>query len=311
MALTPWGSLDPQAKNQVPGTLLVMKGIGSDSVYPVEIDPSTGEIPITGSFTATVASDGPTGAAVPADASYMGMNVGGLLTGVPGTANGVKVDGSAVTQPVSGTFWQTTQPVSGTVTADQGGTWNIGTVTAVTAITDSLPAGSNTIGAVDQAGTWNVGVTGSVAVTGTFWQTTQPVSGTVAVSGVSGSVAVTGAFYQATQPVSLATVNPSLGRSAVTTVYNAYATTPVTTSAYVQLIASTSAAINRLYIADTSGSALYIATGGSGSEVNQLLVGPGGNSAPFELDIPSGTRISVKCADQNASTGALYLTALS
>lgn len=39
-------------------------------------------------------------------------------TGANATA--VKVDGSAVTQPVSGTFWQATQPVSGTVTANAG-----------------------------------------------------------------------------------------------------------------------------------------------------------------------------------------------
>src|SRR6266566_9838290 len=32
----------------------------------------------------------------------------------------IKVDGSGVTQPVSGTFWQATQPVSGTVTANAG-----------------------------------------------------------------------------------------------------------------------------------------------------------------------------------------------
>src|SRR5439155_27101940 len=29
------------------------------------------------------------------------------------------------TQAVSGTFWQATQPVSGTVTANQGGTWTV------------------------------------------------------------------------------------------------------------------------------------------------------------------------------------------
>jgi len=51
------------------------------------------------------------------------------------TAGALRVDGSSVTQPVSGTFWQATQPVSGTVS-----------------------------------------VSGSVAVTGTFWQATQPVS---------------------------------------------------------------------------------------------------------------------------------------
>ena len=46
-----------------------------------------------------------------------------------------------------------------------------------------------------------VPVSGTVAVTGAFFQVTQPVSGTV---GVSGSVAVTGTFWQATQPVSIA-----------------------------------------------------------------------------------------------------------
>ena len=59
-------------------------------------------------------------------------------------AGTVTVDGSGVTQPVSGTFWQATQPVS----------------------IASMPI---------------------TPVTGTFWQATQPVSGT---------------FWQATQPVS-------------------------------------------------------------------------------------------------------------
>jgi hypothetical protein len=82
----------------------------------------------------------------------------------------VKVDGSAVTQPVSGTVnaaqsgtW-TVQPgntanttawlvtgAGGTFPATQSGTWNVGTVTtvaAVTAITNALPAGTNAIGTV-------------------------------------------------------------------------------------------------------------------------------------------------------------------
>lgn len=73
-----------------------------------------------------------------------------------------------------------------------------------------------------------VSVSGAVAVTGTFWQATQPVSiaGTVAVSGpltdtqlraspvpVSGTVAVTGTFYQATQPVSAASLPLPTGAS--------------------------------------------------------------------------------------------------
>jgi hypothetical protein len=66
--------------------------------------------------------------------------------------------------PVSGTFFQTTQPVSGSVSVS------------------NFPS--------------------SQAVTGTFFQATQPVSGSVSVSNLPATQAVTGTFFQATQPVS-------------------------------------------------------------------------------------------------------------
>lgn len=55
----------------------------------------------------------------------------GTLTGI---TNDVAVTGTfwQTTQPVSGTFWQTTQPISGTVSATQSGTWNIATLTDIT-----------------------------------------------------------------------------------------------------------------------------------------------------------------------------------
>lgn len=76
-------------------------------------------------------------------------------------ANALKVDGSAVTQPVSGTFWQATQPVSGTfwqatqpvsgtVTANQGGApWTVshggtGTAAFEGTSTAAVPSGSAT-----------------------------------------------------------------------------------------------------------------------------------------------------------------------
>ena len=153
--------------------------------------------------------------------------------------------------PVTGTFWQTTQPVSlasvpshavtnvGTfaVQASQSGAWNItnvsGTVSLPTgAATSALQTSGNssltTLAAVDFAtGTdvaslavvgpgaeataqrvtlsteslaalETISIGGSVAVTGTFWQTTQPVS----ISSMP-STPVTGTFWQTTQPVSL------------------------------------------------------------------------------------------------------------
>ena len=58
-----------------------------------------------------------------------------------------KVDGSAVTQPVSGTFWQATQPVSlATVPALVAGTANIGDVDVLTL--PALSTGTNSIGQV-------------------------------------------------------------------------------------------------------------------------------------------------------------------
>ena len=47
------------------------------------------------------ASVGATGSAVPGSATLGGMSVAGTMTALPGTSNGLKVDGSAVTQPVS------------------------------------------------------------------------------------------------------------------------------------------------------------------------------------------------------------------
>jgi len=56
------------------------------------------------------------------------------------TTGALRIDGSAVTQPVSGTFWQATQPVSGTVAATQSGTWNVTNISG----TVSLPTGAAT-----------------------------------------------------------------------------------------------------------------------------------------------------------------------
>jgi hypothetical protein len=47
------------------------------------------------------ASVGSTGSAIPGSATLGGMSVAGTMTAMPGTSNGLKVDGSAVTQPVS------------------------------------------------------------------------------------------------------------------------------------------------------------------------------------------------------------------
>lgn len=93
----------------------------------------------------------------------------------------------ADTQPVSGTFWQATQPVSGTVTANIGTSGSLAldaTLTGGTArtkVTDgttnaAVKAASTAAVAADPALVVAVSPNNTIPVSGTFWQATQPVS---------------------------------------------------------------------------------------------------------------------------------------
>jgi len=330
----------------------------TDIVYPSRrLDSSTDSVSIAGTIVASNPSVGPTGTTVPASGTYIAVDVGGNLTGLVGTANGLKVDGSAVTQPVSGTVTvqQATAAnlnatVTGTVAATQSGTWaneitqggNTATVSAAGALKVDASASTQPISgtvtvqqataanlnatvtgtvAATQSGTWNINnVSGTVSLpTGAATSAKQPALGTagtassdvLTVQGISGMTALKVDGSAVTQPVSVASLPASSGRSRVLLARNNYVSTNVTTSAYTQITASTTGAINRLYIADTSGSAIILATGAAGSEVDQLYIGPGGSDAPYELTIPTSTRISIKALDVNATSGQFILTALS
>lgn len=111
--------------------------------------------------------------------------------------------------PVSGTFWQATQPVSGSLSIS-----NFPATQAISASALPLPSGAATSAkqpALGVAGTASVDV---LTVQGIASMTplkvdssgfTQPVSGSLSISNFPASQAVTGTFWQATQPVSLAT----------------------------------------------------------------------------------------------------------
>lgn len=59
------------------------------------------------------------------------------LANTAANATAVKVDGSAVTQPVSGTFWQATQPVSGTVSITANSSVNVAQLAGTATDTNS------------------------------------------------------------------------------------------------------------------------------------------------------------------------------
>lgn len=142
--------------------------------------------------------------------------------------------------------------VIGAVT--QSGTWNIGTVTAVTGITNALPAGNNNIGDVDaiQSGTWTV-QPGNTANT-TPWLVT-PIPATTTADTLQHSVVLAN------------TTNATNVKNGAGTLYNVSVTNNTATIAYLKLYNSASA--------PTCGSGTPVAryiipasTAGAGNNIN-------------------------------------------
>lgn len=99
------------------------------------------------------------------------------------------------------------------------------------------------------------------------------------------------------------------GRTSVGLVRNVYSTTPVTTAAYVELVASNADVVNELFIFDSSGQTIVLATGAAASEVDKLYIVPGGNGL-VPLAIPAGTRVSIKAVSANATVGEISISFL-
>ncbi len=226
-----------------------------------------------GSFTPqTVLTDISTGDTMSVNSSHEGLIFLGSDSNVCKETGGNLASILAQLQSgvaVTGTFWQSTQPVSGSVSVSNfpstqpvsgsisvsnfpvnqpvsgilGRTWNLGHASdsvsnylndgsgnVITSQSNggqrALDIGIDVAGAqVDprsiralNSGTDSVSAVvsnfpSSQAVTGTFWQSTQPVSGSVSVSNFPSSQAVTGTFWQSVQPIS-GTVSTNLHTNA-------------------------------------------------------------------------------------------------
>lgn len=174
----------------------------------------SGTVPVSGTFWQTTQPVSDAGGSLTVDGSVSVSNfpatqpVSGSVTANAGTgtfavsstqlptalvSDRLKVDGSGVTQPVSGsisvsnfpatqavtgTFWQATQPISGTVTANTGLSQPLtDTQLRATAVPVSGPLTDTQLRAT------------AVPVSGTFWQSTQPVSdagGSLTIDGLVG-----------------------------------------------------------------------------------------------------------------------------
>jgi len=147
------------------------------------------------------------------------------------------------TVPVSGTFWQNTQPISGSIS----NSFTLDTTTQTT--NTKLDTIHNDLDGLTYDGSSNLNVivnNASIPVTGTFWQNTQPISGSISNSFTldtttqstntkldtihndldgltydgssnlnvkvnNASIPVTGTFWQNTQPVSISGTVPVSG----------------------------------------------------------------------------------------------------
>jgi hypothetical protein len=230
-------------------------------------------VPVSGTVSATNSANGNTGAAVPAQATQVGGTDGTDLRALSVNSSG-QLNINNISGTVSLPTLASTSTNQATIIANQTN----GTQTSI--VTQATAANLNaTVVGTTAAGSG--ASTGLLTIQGNASGTPIPVSGSVTTAGTT----------MANAPV-----------------YNVYSSTNITTSAYVQLVASTSNVINNIHIFDSSGQAMIFAIGASGSEVNQLYVQPGGDT--YNFHIPAGTRISYKALTSTASTGYLLMSFL-
>ncbi len=274
----------------------------------------------------------------------LGNTSGSPIYGTAGTANAsvltvqgiagmtaVKVDGSGVTQPVSGTVTanQGTSPwvVSGTVAAAQSGTWTVQQGGAPWSVT--IPQSNNTLDYDTGAGTqtmtlWGLALPASggavaggtatnpvrVDPTGT---TTQPVSGSVSVSNfpatqpISGTVAATQSGTWTVQP----------GNTANTTAWK------VDGSAVTQPISGTVAATQSgnwtSRVVGNAGGIMDAAGQNASSPANELLVAgqfntaptavTSGNVSPLQIDTNGNLKVNVAAGGASGGTSSSFAAA--
>jgi hypothetical protein len=101
-----WSVAQPYVSKQVPPGAMIMRGRGTNSYYVLEVDPATGEIPVSLAGAAiSIDFSGPTGSPVPADAGFVGgVDGNGDLRGLSVDTAGVldvNITGTATNQNVT------------------------------------------------------------------------------------------------------------------------------------------------------------------------------------------------------------------
>lgn len=213
---SPWVSSIPAGVNvnnfpatqPVSGTVTANAGTGFPSATAAgtsgasltTIQGSVSGVPVPVSGIVTVTPSGvqnvnqlQLGGATLGAATAIGTTASGLVQGIQGTTGGVPVP---VSGSVSVSNFPATQPVSGTVTSNQGTSpWVVTTPPPTTSVAVSAVAG--TVAVTQSTSPWIVSGSGTFTVGGTVavsnFPATQPVSGTVTANAGTGFPAVAAA----------------------------------------------------------------------------------------------------------------------
>lgn len=193
-----------------------------------------------------------------------------------------------------------------------GGRWPLGVQYTTDGASNPVPIMGATGGTVTAnqgtagASAWPISAASLPLPSGASTSAKQPALGTAGTPSAD-VITVQGSTSMTPLTISAASLPAASGRASVGIVRNVYSTTPVTTAAYVELVASTSDVVNAIFIFDSSGETLVLATGAAASEVDNLYIVPGGNGL-VPLAVPAGTRVSIKAVSANATAGEISMT---
>lgn len=216
-------------------------------------------------------------------ADHQGLDV----TLYDNAGNRLGTSGTPVRTDPTGT---TVQPVSAASLPLPAGAATETTLAAAnTVLGATADAASSTTGTINAhlrsiaaalAGTLTATISGSVAVTGTFWQATQPVSGT---------------FWQATQPISAASLPLPTGASTETTLASLLTTTGATADAATTGAGTVNAHLRS--IAAALAGTLTVTGGGGGVQFAEDAVHTTGDLGTMALGVRKDTATALAGAD--------------
>lgn len=286
-------------------TLLGVSNADSESTVDLWADPSTHALLISGTVTASPASNGATGAAVPASADYEGINVGGTLRGV----TGVNPSGTVYAQQVDlasvgGTTFALGQALAAAsipvvLTAAQ-----ITTLTPLTSVTVTQATASSLNATVVGTGTFAVQAT-PVTQVDTF------MLGGVNIKEINAVAPLMGNGGTGTGALRVALVNDGTGRMAtvdtVTAVTTVSTLTNQTQEGGVNISLNAGAVdtgTRRIVQANGAGKTIVSTGGSAASNGNNTLVSAGTNKLKvFAFSLSTTSTSATTCIFQSGASG--------